>query len=296
MRGLKAARWISNKQIASAGYDRVVRVWNFEDKQIQPHVELYGHRMPINHIAAHGPSSRILSASADHTVGVWSTRKNGAPEAPGSLIPRTNKRQKLSKSGEAIQTAQRGALLQLKGHTDQVTGVAFHPEDPTAGYSTGYDRTLRTWDLTTGVLVDTKTIPGGQASLSICPTKDLGLVACGTAGRGANIAMIDPRANATATVAMSLRGHSGPVSSIQVDPDSKYGLVSASYDSTCKVWDLRSSRAGEGGVTSESVYTVSREGKGSGDNKVLDVCWNRELGIVAGGEDSKVQINKDSGR
>lgn len=296
MRGIKSARWITDKQIASGGYDRVVRVWSYEDTQIKPHIELYGHRSSINHIATHGKSDRILSASSDHTVGVWSTKRSEKIEAPENLVPRaTNKRQKLSSAGAGIQTAQRGPVMQLRGHTDQVMGVAFHPDDATAGYSAGYDRTLRTWDLTTGVLVDTRTVPGGQAVWSICATKELGLVACGTAGRGANIAMIDPRANATSTVAMLLKGHSNPVSSIDVDPDSKYGLVSGSYDSTCKVWDLRSSQAGQGGAASESVYTISREGKASGDNKVLDVCWNKDVGIVAGGEDSRVQINKGGG-
>ena len=37
------------------------------------------------------------------------------------------------------------------------------------------------------------------------------------------------------------------------------------------------------------LYTITRE---SGKSKVFGVAWNPQIGIVSGGEDKKLQINK----
>ena len=95
--------------------------------------------------------------------------------------------------------------------------------------------------------------------------------------------------------------------SLAPDPESKYGLVSASHDGTCRVWDLRSSRQGTrdegGGVVSETVYVVERESRKSGVKrpvggegvKVFSVAWDKDVGIASAGEDKMVQINRGRG-
>ncbi|OAA43477.1 WD40/YVTN repeat-like-containing domain protein [Beauveria brongniartii RCEF 3172] len=102
---------------------------------------------------------------------------------------------------------------------------------------------------------------------------------------------------------MTLRGHTNMVVSLAASPDNGYSLVSGAHDGTCRVWDLRSARAGTadegGGTVSQPVYTIGREwlkGKKlppAGDGvKVLSVAWDKTWGIVSGGEDKKVQINR----
>lgn len=97
------------------------------------------------------------------------------------------------------------------------------------------------------------------------------------------------------------------VSSIAEDPSSTYGLVSASHDGTCRVWDLRSSRSGTkdegGGLVGEAVYVVERESVAAGSKKpvggegvkVFGVCWDKDVGIVSAGEDKMVQVNRGRG-
>lgn len=106
---------------------------------------------------------------------------------------------------------------------------------------------------------------------------------------------------------MTLRGHTNVVVDLAADPDSAYGLVSASHDGTCRVWDVRAGRSEKEGRIGSSVFVIEREsikdqdgsvarakkpGGGGEGRKVFSVRWDREVGIVSGGEDRRVQINR----
>ena len=302
---IKAARFISPSHVASAGLDRTIRLWKYsEDAEgftasISPQVELYGHKGSIDSLAVHQPSSRILSASADHSVGLWSTRKSDAHAAPSSLVPSaTSRNSKRRKVGPSTSTPQRGPLSLLKSHTAPVSDTIFAPNDHTVAYSTSWDHSLKTWDIPTSTCVDTRLTSHPLLSLTALPS--LSLLAAGTSAR--HITLIDPRASATTISAMTLRGHTNAVVSLAADPESNYGLVSGSHDGTCRVWDVRSSRSEREGRVGESLYVVERESlKGEGKKvggegvKVFGVVWDKGVGIVSGGEDKRVQVNRGKG-
>ena len=302
---IKVAKYISPSHIASAGLDRIVRLWKYsEDSEgftasISPQIELYGHRASIESIAVHQPSSRILSASADHSLGLWSTKKPDAPAAPSSLLPSASSRNfKRRKTGTSTSTPQRGSLSLLKSHTGPVSDTIFAPNDHTVAYSTSWDHTLKSWDLPTSTCVDTRSTSHSLLSLTALPS--LSLLAAGTSAR--HITLIDPRASATTVSAMTLRGHTNAVVSLAADPESSYGLVSGSHDGTCRVWDVRSSRSEKEGRVGESLYVIERESvkgekkKVGGEGvKVFGVVWDKSVGIVSGGEDKRVQVNRGKG-
>ncbi len=300
-----SAKFLSPTQFVSSGLDRTVRIWKYSEDEagafgkIAPQLELYGHRGSVNSIAVREHSNRMLSASADHSVGVWSTSKSEAPEAPTNLLPsasaRASKRRKL---GQSVTVPQRGPLSMLKAHTEAVSEAIFDSKDATVGYSASWDHTVRTWDLVTSALVDTRTT--SNALLSLTQLSELNLLATGSSGK--DVKLIDPRDTATTVSAMTLRGHYNSVVSLAKDPESDYGLVSGSHDGTCRVWDVRSKRSGKDGVVGESIYTIEREsakGKGrivAGEGvKVFGVCWDKALGIMSASEDRRVQINRGSG-
>jgi ribosome biogenesis protein YTM1 len=69
---------------------------------------------------------------------------------------------------------------------------------------------------------------------------------------------------------------------------------------------LRSSRHGTkdegGGLVGEAVYVVERESTKGGKRpvggegiKVFGVGWDKDVGIVSGGEDKLVQVNRGRG-
>jgi ribosome biogenesis protein YTM1 len=311
--GIKTAKFLSPTRIASAGLDRTIRLWKYAESadhfsaELKPILELYGHKGSIDSLAVHSPSSRILSASSDGTVGLWTTRKDDAPEAPPSLLPSgpAAKRRKLATS---TSTPQRGPLSLIYGANAPTTAVIFHPDDATVAYSTSLDHSLRTLDLETSTIVHTVTTSHPLLSLTSLPSSSSSsshILAAGTTAR--HITLIDPRQSAATTAVMTLRGHTNKIVSLSPDPDSTYGLVSGSHDGTARVWDLRSTRAGtrdEGnGMVGESVYVIERESrKGDGKRpvggegvKVLGVVWDRDFGIVSGGEDKMVQVNRGKG-
>lgn len=291
---VKSARFMSPTQVVSSSVDRTLRVWKYEDSStggsaLTPTLELYGHQASVDDLDVHAPTSRFLSASSDHTISLWSSKKSDAPAAPEHLLPTANttgnKRRKLS---TAKASPQRGPLATFHSHSAQASAVRFDATDPTIAYSTSWDHTLKTWDLPTSTCV--ATLPTSSALLSLCHLPSASLLAAGTAGRA--VALLDPRASATSIAALTLRGHTNSVVSLARDPSSEHRLVSGAHDGTCRVWDIRSvRREGSGERVGESVYVMEREGAEKGA-KVFGVDWDPEVGIVSGGEDRKVQVNR----
>lgn len=302
---LKTAKWISATQIAAAGLDNTVRLYKYDEDAgtITPTVELLNHRWGVEDIAVHSSSNRILSASSDTTLSLFSTKMKENPAPLSNLLPSStaasNKRQKISKPNRIVPT--RGALTTLAGHASPVSSVAFKPDDATVAYSVSHDHTLKTWDLPTAACVDTRTT--GHPLLSLAALPSLNLLATGTSAR--HITLIDPRASATQISVMTLRGHKNAVVSLDIDPSSGYGLLSGSHDGTAQIWDVRSVRPSEvqgEGQVGESVYTIVRDNAkgrpshGHGEDvKVFGVKWDKEVGILSAGEDKRVQINRAIG-
>ena len=301
---IKAAKFISPSQIVSTGFDRVVRIWKYGEAEdglsatISPRLQLFGHTSSIDSVAVcdRKDSHRMLTGSADHTIGHWTTKTSEAPAAPEELLPKSirenGKRRKLN---PAVSVAQRGPLSMLKGHTQQVSGVVFDANNADVAYSTSWDQTMRTWHLPSASLVDSRST--NQALFSICQLPELNLIATGTAGR--EIKLIDPRASASAVTALILKGHKNAVVSLARDPANGHNLASGSHDGTCRIWDLRSTKQGQAGTTGQSLYTIQRESLGgkaasevASGAQVFALCWDKDLGILSGGADKAIQINR----
>lgn len=308
-RRLDAVRWLSPTQLASAGLDGKIVVWDYSESSdgfsgnLKHNMELWGHGKLINSIDVNAANKRILTASSDGKVGLWSSSKRTAPQADPDTLPSAHSAKK-AKLSDAGSTAQRGPLALFPMHDEPVTAAIFHPKDGTVAYSASKDGTLRTIDLTTQREVSRLTTRHPLLCAAAIPSS--GLVAAGSSAR--HITLLDPRESAASTAAMTLRGHINWVSSIAPSPENDHSLVSGSWDSTCRVWDLRSVRhvtSDEGsGSVSEPVYTIEREWLKSknkklpaaGDGaKVLSVAWDKTWGIVSAGEDKKVQVNRGRG-
>ncbi|KAI9015814.1 WD40-repeat-containing domain protein [Phycomyces nitens] len=80
-------------------------------------------------------------------------------------------------------------------------------------------------------------------------------------------------------VKLALRGHSAWVSSVSWSSTSEYTLCSGSYDSTVRIWDIRSKGP---------LYTIEAEDS-TKKEKVFGVHWDGER-VLSGGEDKKLRL------
>jgi len=74
---IKCARFMSPNQLVSSGMDRTIRLWTYspETGSLTPKLELYGHKASVDSVRHSPKIQRVLSASQDATLSLWSTRK-----------------------------------------------------------------------------------------------------------------------------------------------------------------------------------------------------------------------------
>lgn len=295
---IRSVEWISPTRIVSAGNDRQIRLWktsndaNIEEESDDEEPEdgttlaiLEGHKAPVVSVSVDHKSKRILSAAYDTSVGFWSTNyKDMTSVAPfeydsNVISSSSKKRRKMAVQDSTIR--RRSPLALLEGHTQPVEGAIFDFSDATIGYSVSQDHTIKTWDLVTSRCVDTRST--GYSLLSILQLPQVNLLVTGSSARHINLH--DPRISTSSTEQTSkkLVGHTNFVVGLSACPNNDNMFASASHDGTVKVWDIRGEK---------SLYTITRESAAKGQDKVFDVAWDSAIGIVSGGQDKKVQINR----
>ncbi|CCE63904.1 hypothetical protein TPHA_0G00680 [Tetrapisispora phaffii CBS 4417] len=305
---IRAVKYISNTRLVSAGNDRSVRLWKTKNDDLKPlnndlhdleddedDIEdgktlaiLEGHNAPVVSLDI-SSTARILSASYDNSIGLWSTNYKDMTivdpmeeiKNDSKMSTSAKKRRKLILKDGTIR--RRGPLALLESHNAPVEQVIFDANDNTVGYSVSQDHTIKTWDLVTARCVDTKTT--SYSLLSVTQMKSLNLLACGSSAR--HITLHDPRVDSSSKITQQqLVGHKNFVVSLDTCAENEYLLSSGSHDGTVKVWDIRAN---------SPIYTITREDpsvvKGVND-KVFAVKWAEKVGIISGGQDKKIQINK----
>ncbi|KAJ2904028.1 WD40-repeat-containing domain protein [Zalerion maritima] len=323
---VKSAKFLSPSRIASAGMDRTVRIWKYSEDNtsgivagsLKPALVLKGHMHPLTTLDVRGNKSRLLTADSGGSIGIWTSSKESAPAAPEEVSSSSSiaKRRKITTT--AVNTAIRGPLS-LNSHHSGSAVACFDSSDASVGYSGGFnDHLIRTLDLTTSTSVSSIPLTAPVTSLFSLSGSMAPVVAAGTASR--RVILVDPREGGSSrTSVLTLKGHSNWVSGLAQCPPSSsassegssgnggsdYTLASASYDGSIMVWDLRAGGAQnaasneDAGPVAKPVYVIDREayrGKkrplaGEGI-KVFGLTWDEKCGIVSGGEDMKVQVDR----
>ena len=192
---------------------------------------------------AFSPSAiNFLTAQADHTIRMWSTRTgecqkvlNGHSNLVASLSFSLNGREAVSGSDDRTArvwdlNSGRNVLV-LKGHTESVSCVAYS-RDGKMVVSGSWDRTLRLWSLPDGGLV--RIIRGHEDNITSAQfVHDSEHVV--SAGFEGVIKMWDV---SSGRVLRDLKGHRDRITSLAVSPDGAI-LLSGSMDGTARLWDIR---------------------------------------------------------
>lgn len=298
------------KRLVSAGEDLTVKVWDLAPRSAadkkpsdpaapnkkktptipvlvdgQQLLTLKGHTAAVTSAAFSADGKRVVSASDDKTVKLWSTETGHE-------------------------------TFSFKGHTAQVRCLAISPDGKRVA-SGGYDKLLRVWDSTSGrELVSMNATPNYLTSVAFSPDgkrlASAGILAVkvwdSTSGQealslkghftnvhciafspdgkrlatGSGDMTVKLRDATTGQETLTLKGHIGDVTGVAFSPDSKW-LASASHDQTVKVWDVATGKEKLtliGHTTYVTGVAISPDGKRiasvSGDMTVR--LWDSETG------------------
>lgn len=140
--------------IASASQDMTARLTSLSitsDEAPRTLASLHLHSAPISHITSSSSGSHLLTAGWDSLLGLWDT---SIPEAD-EVTPEQGERDRKKRKRDTEGVKRKAPVAVLKSHTGRVTASVFDGNDDNKAYSCGLDSTLRSWDVESGVCVNT---------------------------------------------------------------------------------------------------------------------------------------------
>ncbi|PVU95389.1 hypothetical protein BB561_001846 [Smittium simulii] len=296
--------------LLSAGLDQTIIGWkkslsssNDQNPDFDQAYISYGHFASVDDVTSTVDNSHFISASADSFLKIWSTEipseesqleilDNGIEGLPSlNLILSQSNAKKAKKikpsSSESKQPKKlfKTSKLTFRGHVGPVSSVCINPNQENQFFSGGADQSIRSWDILTGDCINTKV-----ADTSVLDTQYSslsGLIVSGHTDK--TIRIWDPRVEDSSVVSTSLKGHSSWVKSLKWSSTNPFMLASASYDSSVKIWDIRSNSY-IFSIKCVSSKNNGKKPKGQLVDKLLALDWKSNT-IIAGGESGDLFIN-----
>ncbi|MFF0385183.1 AAA family ATPase [Streptomyces sp. NPDC004286] len=246
------------KLLATASYDRTVRLWNVADRGHPKPLgaPLHGHRSWVSSAVFSPDGHTLASAGDDGTIHLWDVTDPAHPTSLGQpltghdgtiyLVAFSPDGRTLASAGEDrtvrlwnVADPHRAKPLEaLRGHSAPVRSVAFSPDGRTLA-SAGDDDTVRLWDVTDPRRPEARRgVLRGHTDLvhSVAFSPDGKVLASGSADDTIRLWNVADPAR-PAPLGSPLTGHTGPVWSVAFSPDGGR-LAAASADSTASLWNV----------------------------------------------------------
>ncbi|KAI9505578.1 ribosome biogenesis protein ytm1 [Coemansia spiralis] len=268
-------------EMISGSQDQTAIAWGSKNGQRRALYAARGHTGNIEAVAINPTNTHFVTASTDSTIRFWSLAVPKHSE-DGQVALTEQEPAAKKRKGTNVDIMTKAAIGTLSGHVGAVTSICFNKDQESQVFSGGWDHSVRTWDVASGVNVATSLCD--KVVLDVAYSEHSRLAATGHADHA--IRLWDPRSQESTVVKLRLSSHKGFVSSVAWGPNSAYMLASASHDSTVKVWDIRSRTP---------LYTVQATNDKDKGKKLLALDWHESL-LLAGGESGSLRIHSIGSR
>jgi len=308
---------LCGQQLASAGEDGAIRLWNTGPSREV--LSIVASSQPVLRLAWSSDGQRLATASADGQAQVWDAAsgqsllvvqhlgpvRDVAWSPDGRLLASASD----DRSARVWEVATGQVTATLTGTRGAVTGVAWSPDGRRLATS-GSDGLMRLWDATSGREIST--LPGHESRVNnVAWSRDGRRLATSSGDRTARL--WDAESGA---LLATLAGHAAEVYFVAFSPDGKT-VATASVDQTVKLWDAASGQElrqlqGHGNRVQATALSDSQAATASWDRtarlwdqrsggllatlagnqgKVLDVAFSPDgRWLATSGEDGTVRI------
>ncbi|XP_008468889.1 ribosome biogenesis protein WDR12 homolog [Diaphorina citri] len=234
---VKGVAWLYNdgKDAAfiSVSTDQTAMIWEWkvESNSIECIHVCRGHERGLETVTVSESRQQFATGGWDCLLKIWSadiSKERGDPSENGDEGTTSKKRKK-----EYSSASSRTPLITLKGHKEAISAVQWTAVDEII--TSSWDHTLKIWDAELGGMKSE--IVGNKSFFDVHYSPLSKLVI--TASADKQIRLYDPKVKEGAIVKSTFSSHKEWVQSVRWSPIDPQLFVSASFDNSVKLWDLR---------------------------------------------------------
>lgn len=264
-------------QIMTTGDDGSVLVWKYRVDQgadMTLVASLSGHESSVESSCIRPDGERCATSGWDKNILVWKSGESLASEAPdGEKRPKRKKGPSRSLEEQMASAPVVESIGSLNGHTQAVSDLKWVTEDNILSCS--WDHSIKIWDVEMETVLDTFSHNKAVTCIDTPPNGRLDIVAFGGAEKTVRVWDRREKQGTFVQSLQSLSSHTGWVSDLEWHPTSEHHVMTASYDGSVKLWDIRAQIP---------LHTVEL----SSEEKLFCCAWVNESMIACGGTNMKL--------
>lgn len=263
----------NSQQLLTTGDDGSVHVWKY-DEDMALVASLCGHESSVESSSVRPDGERCATSGWDANILVWKSGESLELEASkGSKKPKRKKSRSLDDQIAAATEVE--SLGSLQGHTQAVSDLKWVTAETMV--SSSWDHSIKLWDVEMETVMETFSHNKVVTCIDTPSNGRIDIVAFGGAEKTVRVWDRREKQGTFLKSLQSLSSHTQWVSDIEWHPSSDHHMLTASYDGSIKVWDIRAQ------IPLHTVTLPTEE-------KIFCCTWVNDTTIAHGGTNNKISV------